>query len=185
MLVVFEGVDGSGKSTQVLRTTWVLTSAGHTVASFAFPDRTTQIGQRINAALKRPIVNEIELYHLFVANRFEKLDALRVALASHDFVLVDRYSYSGIVYTRANGNKVDIEDALAADIVVQLPPHKVLYMSPVAPPAVKESYDRLRAEVLAEYERVWEAARDVPLIRVPVMCPEETTNFIIECLTPR
>jgi thymidylate kinase len=123
------------------------------------------------------------LYHLFVANRFEKLDALRMALASHDFVIVDRYSYSGIAYTRANGHQVNIEDALAADVAAVLPPHMIFYLPPVAIPIVKEIYDELRVEVSIEYERIWSVAGTrLPLVRVPRAGIKATTDFIIEHL---
>ncbi len=177
---MFEGVDGSGKTTQVAITRDSLVAKGYKVATFAFPDRTTITGQAIDKALKGGAVDSQTLYELFLANRHEKKDTLQRALAANDFVLIDRYSYSGIAYARAHGCDLDIRDALAADLCSELPAHIIFYLPYVCAPVVEEIFDRNRVMIAAEYERIWSM---VDRVIVPVAAISKTNLFIVEHLT--
>ena len=51
-LIIFEGVDRCGKTTQVKRLSEKLTENGHSIYTTRFPERTSEIGQMINAYLQ-------------------------------------------------------------------------------------------------------------------------------------
>lgn len=71
-LVVFEGLDKAGKSTQCASVAARLQQAGHKVLALRFPDRSTPIGQMIDAYLKGNSEQEDHVIHLlFSANRWE------------------------------------------------------------------------------------------------------------------
>ncbi|GJQ83458.1 putative deoxythymidylate kinase [Trypoxylus dichotomus] len=84
-LLVFEGLDRSGKSTQSRLLVESLKKAGREAELMVFPDRSTPIA----------------LHLLFTANRFEKMSKMKKLLYSGVNVVVDRYSFSGIVFSSA------------------------------------------------------------------------------------
>ena len=72
LLVVFEGLDQSGKQTQAERLRDRLVAAGRTVRLLSFPSYETHIGAEIGRALKGErdyAADTMQL--LYVANRFE------------------------------------------------------------------------------------------------------------------
>ncbi|KAF2405226.1 thymidylate kinase [Trichodelitschia bisporula] len=104
-LVVFEGLDRAGKSTQCARLVEKLEQNGHKVRHMRFPDRTTPIGQVIDKYLKEQADQEDHVIHLlFTANRWEASASVRSAVESGETVVIDRYYYSGCVYSAAKGN---------------------------------------------------------------------------------
>jgi dTMP kinase len=110
-LVVFEGADRSGKTTQTARCVTALRSAGVPVASGApwkFPDRTTAIGAMIDAYLTNNAdMDDHALHLLFSANRWEKSKDIWKALNDGETVVLDRYAFSGVAYSAAKG--MDLE----------------------------------------------------------------------------
>ncbi|KAK4981846.1 Thymidylate kinase [Elasticomyces elasticus] len=104
-LIVFEGLDRAGKSTQCERLVKRLQNEGHTVKHMRFPDRTTPIGQMIDNYLRGQSQQEDHVIHLlFSANRWEAAESIRTAIKSGTTVIIDRYYYSGIVYSAAKNN---------------------------------------------------------------------------------
>ncbi|WPH03881.1 Hypothetical protein R9X50_00676400 [Acrodontium crateriforme] len=105
-LIVFEGLDRSGKSTQCARLVEYLRQNGSTdVKHLRFPDRTTPIGQMINNYLAGSSQQEDHVIHLlFSANRWELAQTIESAIAGGTTVVVDRYYYSGCVYSAAKQN---------------------------------------------------------------------------------
>jgi dTMP kinase len=70
--ILIEGLDKAGKSTQCDLLAKSLDSLGHPVLHLRFPDRTTPIGQMIDAYLKGGSEVEDHVIHLlFSANRWE------------------------------------------------------------------------------------------------------------------
>jgi dTMP kinase len=104
-LIAFEGLDGSGKSTQISQLAESLRKAGHDPVVTAEPTR-GDYGLRIRAmALGRspPIAPEEEL-RWFVEDRREHVAAcIGPALAAGRTVLTDRYFLSTVAYQGANG----------------------------------------------------------------------------------
>lgn len=128
-LIVFEGADRSGKTTQTIRFTKALRVAGIPVAEgspWRFPDRTTEIGKMINAYLTNATdLDDNVLHLLFSANRWEKASSIKEAMDRGETVILDRYAFSGVAYSCAKGLNMEwckAPDAglPAPDVVVYL-----------------------------------------------------------------
>ena len=104
LLIAFEGLDRSGKTTQIeLLEKW-LNSIGRSVTVIKFPERTTTIGQQINLFLQKKTTMSKQFAHLlFSINRWELKERIENELRSGKTVILDRYSYSGISYSVAQG----------------------------------------------------------------------------------
>ncbi|KAH7134988.1 thymidylate kinase-domain-containing protein [Dendryphion nanum] len=104
-LIVFEGLDRSGKSTQCELLVESLRKEGVAVKHRRFPDRSTPIGQMINSYLSGQSEQEDHVIHLlFSANRWEAAASIESDLTSGTTVIIDRYYYSGCVYSAAKKN---------------------------------------------------------------------------------
>ncbi len=110
-LIAFEGLDGSGKSTQVERLESALRTDGHDVLGTREPTP-GPIGQRIRSmARSNQRLDPEEELHWFVEDRREHVEALiRPALAAGRVVLCDRYFLSSVAYQGARG--LDPEEIL-------------------------------------------------------------------------
>nr|XP_061790742.1 thymidylate kinase-like isoform X2 [Nerophis lumbriciformis] len=73
-LIVLEGVDKAGKTTQCKKLVQALQQIGHPAEMMRFPDRSTTIGKLISAYLEKKSELEDHTVHLlFSANRWEKV----------------------------------------------------------------------------------------------------------------
>ncbi|KAJ4729404.1 Thymidylate kinase [Melia azedarach] len=125
-LIVLEGLDRCGKTSQSSRLLSYLDSFGHSVELLRFPDRSTNVGQMISAYLsKQSHLNDHTIHLLFSANRWEKRSMMETKLKAGTTLIVDRYSYSGVAYSFAKG--IDIEWCKAPEIGL-LAPDLVLYL---------------------------------------------------------
>eukprot|EP00268_Persea_americana_P065563 TRINITY_DN876_c0_g1_i9.p1 TRINITY_DN876_c0_g1~~TRINITY_DN876_c0_g1_i9.p1 ORF type:complete len:220 (+),score=38.79 TRINITY_DN876_c0_g1_i9:258-917(+) len=132
-LIVLEGLDRCGKTSQSSRLVSHLKKKGFSVESWRFPDRTTSVGEMISAYLSNKSQLDDRTTHLlFSANRWEKRLLMESKLKSGTTLVVDRYSYSGVAFSAAKG--LDIEwckapeiGLVAPDLVVYLdiPPENV------------------------------------------------------------
>ncbi|KAA8631805.1 hypothetical protein SMACR_09145 [Sordaria macrospora] len=104
-LIVVEGLDRSGKTTQVKLLEERFRKEGKRVKTMRFPDRTTPIGQMIDSYLKSQAQMEDHVIHLlFSANRWEAVKTITTELSLGTTLILDRYYYSGIVYSAAKQN---------------------------------------------------------------------------------
>lgn len=72
-LVVLEGLDRCGKSTQSNKLHKYLEGLGHLAELWRFPDRTTSVGQMISSYLSNQSqLDDRAIHLLFSANRWEK-----------------------------------------------------------------------------------------------------------------
>lgn len=128
-LIVFEGIDRCGKTTQCTKLVEHLCAAGVAAEMWRFPDRTTAIGAAINDYLSNKAnLDDAVVHLLFVANRFEKRAEMLRLLESGVTLVVDRYSYSGVAYTAAKGIP-HLGTDYCRSVEVGLPaPDLVLYM---------------------------------------------------------
>lgn len=161
-LVVFEGAEGAGKSTQLRRVAERLADAGAAVVSVREPGGTT-IGDEIRRLLLDPasdITPRAEAL-LFMASRAQLVEReIRPALAGGAVVLVDRFFLSTYAY-QGVGRGIP-EDALraangfATDALV--PDLTLLLSLPVAEGLTRASTrgerDRMERAELAFHERV-------------------------------
>ncbi|KAI1266572.1 thymidylate kinase-domain-containing protein [Xylariaceae sp. FL1019] len=101
-LVIFEGMDRAGKTTQAKLLQLRCIESGREVKFMRFPDRTTVIGRMIDSYLKGESGVEDHVIHLlFTANRWEAAETIKAELAAGHIVICDRYYHSGIVYSAA------------------------------------------------------------------------------------
>ncbi|OOQ85599.1 Thymidylate kinase [Penicillium brasilianum] len=104
-LVVVEGLDRAGKSSQCEMLQNYISEQGHNVKYIRFPDRTTPIGKLIDSYLRGSANQDDHSIHLlFSANRWEIAKSIEQDIAAGITVIVDRYSYSGAVYSAAKAN---------------------------------------------------------------------------------
>nr|CAG8616726.1 8217_t:CDS:2 [Entrophospora candida] len=113
-LIVLEGCDGSGKSTQAKRLYDHLKNDGANVKLMHFPDRSTLIGQLINSYLKsEEDLDDNAVHLLFSANRWEHISAMKNYLLDGTTLIVDRYVFSDFNWCKSS----DI-GLLTPDIVI-------------------------------------------------------------------
>ncbi|GFP55747.1 thymidylate kinase [Trichoderma asperellum] len=103
--IVLEGLDRSGKTTQVKLLEQRFVEEGRPAKVMRFPDRTTAIGQMIDGYLKSNVeLDDHAIHLLFSANRWEAANQIRAYLAAGITVVSDRFYHSGIVYSAAKKN---------------------------------------------------------------------------------
>ncbi|KXN68751.1 deoxythymidylate kinase-like protein [Conidiobolus coronatus NRRL 28638] len=108
LLIVVEGCDRSGKTTQTQLLANYLTSKSLDNEVMKFPDRTTELGKMINSYLtNKKNFNDQLIHLLFSSNRWEKLEEMENKLNQGVNLIVDRYAYSGAVFSSAKG--LDLE----------------------------------------------------------------------------
>jgi len=101
-LIVFEGCDRSGKTTQVKRLVETLNKRGCSTEMMRFPDRTTGIGSVINSYLTcSEELDDRAIHLLFSANRWEKEKQIQRRLAEGTNIIIDRYAFSGVAFSAA------------------------------------------------------------------------------------
>ncbi|HHY78254.1 MAG TPA: dTMP kinase [Clostridiales bacterium] len=108
VLIVFEGIDQSGKGTQSKLFVNKLRAQGYKAEYMHFHDVNTPLGKEIQMFLegKRHYSSEARQL-LFTANRYEKAQYIKSKLDEVDFLIIDRYIPSGLAYGLANGLDLD------------------------------------------------------------------------------
>ncbi|KIY71805.1 thymidylate kinase [Cylindrobasidium torrendii FP15055 ss-10] len=106
--IVIEGLDRSGKTTQIAALYEHLISLGKKVEQIKFPDRTTAIGKMIDAYLKSQAdIDDHAIHLLFSANRWESVSKILKLLEEGTTILCDRYAFSGIAFSASKGLPFD------------------------------------------------------------------------------
>ncbi|KAG5865909.1 hypothetical protein JTB14_011378 [Gonioctena quinquepunctata] len=105
-LIIIEGVDRSGKSTQCKKLVQSLKEMNIQSKLLNFPDRTTLTGRLIDEYLrnKQCKLNDHAIHLLFSANRWENVEKMKNLLYEGVTLVVDRYSYSGIIFSSVKKN---------------------------------------------------------------------------------
>ena len=114
-LIVFEGIDGSGKSTQLALLAGWLREQGFSVLEVAEPG-TTQLGQELRQLLLNKELHAQPLAEcfMFLAARAQLVDeVLRPAIERGDVVLCDRYTLSTLAY-QSYGRGIAAHEATVA-----------------------------------------------------------------------
>jgi dTMP kinase len=129
-LIVFEGLDQSGKQTQAELLRDRLRGDGYKVRLLSFPDYGTSIGEEIARALQgeRDYGPEV-MQLLYVANRYERKDELLQWLERGLIVICDRYVASSVAYGEAHG----LDAAWLTDMQRYLPPPDITFLLDIAP----------------------------------------------------
>jgi len=169
-LIVFEGIDGTGKSTQLRLVADALRQRGYPVVITREPTE-GPYGRKIRALYaNRGECSREEELDLFIADRRHHVDeVLQPALDSGRIILCDRYYLSTAAYQGANG--LDLDTIFARNRFAPVPDLAILFEAPVA--LGIERITASRGEHLNDFEktesltRVAEifAALDLPYIR--------------------
>ncbi len=125
--IVFEGLDGSGKTTQMLEAAKMLCNAGYNCVT-EFEPTDGEIGKLIRRALRKEINLGTEtLALLFAADRSEHIKHIKSELERGNIVLCDRYVYSNMA---SQGTELDIEDIATYNDtnISSLMPSKVFFI---------------------------------------------------------
>lgn len=103
MFVVLEGLDRSGKTTQLHLLQSHLTTLQIPFIAYKYPDRLhTTTGPLINAFLKGEVPMDWTAASLVLAaNLYEMVGRVEASLKEGKWVLFDRYSYSSTAYSIA------------------------------------------------------------------------------------
>jgi dTMP kinase len=105
-LIVVEGIDGAGKSTQVRRLAEALRSAGHAVTQSREPTDGPW-GRKIRASAAAQRMSLADELHAFIEDRKQHVaEVIRPALDRGEVVFLDRYYFSTIAYQGARGGEV-------------------------------------------------------------------------------
>jgi len=98
--IVFEGIDGSGKSTQTKLLKKYLEEQGFLVTLTKEPTNNSSVSQKIRRILNKEVIaGAKELQELFIQDRKEHLEKVVIpSLKEGKIVISDRYYFSTIVY---------------------------------------------------------------------------------------
>ncbi|KAJ8727943.1 hypothetical protein PYW08_016328 [Mythimna loreyi] len=154
-LIVIEGVDRTGKSTQARTLVENLNKKNIQAEYTNFPARETDVGKIINSylQLKNELSDEV-IHLLFSANRWERAKNIIKKLESGTTLIVDRYCYSGVAFSAAKG--LDLNWCKSPD--VGLPkPDKVFFLTmPIDSIKQRNGFGAERYEVLNFQKKVSE-----------------------------
>ena len=156
-LIAFEGIDGTGKTTQIELLAEVLRQRGLSVVATREPTD-GQYGRKIRELYKnRKSVTPEEELALFLDDRREHVaQVIAPALASGKVVLTDRYYYSTAAYQGAAGH--DPQKIIAAnELFAPVPDMVIMLEAPVS--LGVHRVQKLRGEPLNDFEQEETLAR--------------------------
>lgn len=130
IFITFEGLDGSGKTTQLRLLEHELKKHGHSVVSTAEPGGTL-LGKRVRELILDEDLQVVPLAEmlLFAADRAHHVQTLiRPALAKNQIVISDRYADATVAYQGAGrGFDMKIVKQLVKLATDNLKPHLTLF----------------------------------------------------------
>jgi dTMP kinase len=170
MFITFEGIDGSGKSTQAKALTATLREKGYEVLLTREPGG-TQIGDQIRTILlddmRNTVMTEAAELLLFCASRAQLVgEVIRPFLASGGIVLCDRYADSTLAY-QGYGHEMNLDllhtllgfatGGLVPDVTIylDLDPLVGLERRQKGRLLMSEDWNRLDDRELAYHQRVY------------------------------
>ena len=161
MFITFEGIDGSGKTTQARRLSATLTTAGYPVVTVREPGG-TRLGEEIRTLLLDPegdVTPRAELL-LFSAARAHLIDrVIRPALDDGAVVIADRFFDSTTAYQAGGRGVMSVEaaEALHGFVTAGLCPDLTVFVDLDVETALQRrgpDEDRMEAADRAFHERV-------------------------------
>lgn len=161
LLIVFEGIDNSGKTTHARQLALDLANARHLTFSqrnpvaFCFPRRSTEVGKLIDSYLRGDTTLPDQVIHLLMsANRWEMKEEIEWFLSKGSTVILDRYWYSGVAYSCAKG--LDPHWCQASDIGLPRPDLVIYLDLPPEVAAGREDYGKEVYENLEYQQKAWD-----------------------------
>jgi dTMP kinase len=159
--IVFDGPDGSGKSTQFQRLGALAASVGLSVCEVREPGGTA-IGERVRQILLDPALTEMDVrceMMLYMASRAQLMaERIRPALGRGELVLADRFISSTLAYQGAAGgmDEADIRRVGAVAVGDRRPDLVVVFDVDAATAAhrLNPLLDRMEAKGAQYHRRV-------------------------------
>lgn len=154
MVVLFEGMDGTGKSTLVRTVAQGLDARGKTVQVQAFPTRDGAIGQFIRQALftGEATVDERAMLPLMVADAIDFDAKLEKWSQEFDFLLLDRHSIISAWAYQLGPHSHDAVAAFASPTLFRCLPDAIFVLD-AEPDVVMERVQARSESVNPLYER--------------------------------
>lgn len=155
VFLLFEGVDRCGKTTQTRLLREALAAANHSTQLLHFPDRSTAIGQSINAYLTSNVnMDDRAIHLLFSANRWEAAGKIEALLASGVNIVMDRYSFSGVAFSAAKPG-MSLDWCWQPEVGLPKPDAVVFLDIPVTKASTRADFGQERYETTAFQEKVY------------------------------
>lgn len=162
LFITFEGIDGSGKSTQISRLRDYLVDKGHRVVLTREPGGTS-IGEKIRELLldrESSGMHPLTELFLYFASRAQHASEFIIPLLEQGVTVIsDRFHDSSVAY-QGGGRKLGIEtvEDLRKLATLGLEPDITFYLD-IDPTVARERmgnrmFDRLEAEKLGFYRRI-------------------------------
>ena len=136
LFIVFEGIDGSGKTFHLDAVKEALISRSRAIHTVVFPNNRTPLGRFLKDCLSKGQPFTAWIYHvLFAIHRWEFMDWITTALTQNEVVLCERYTWSGVVYSSTLDPTLDLQGfmsvekgLIAPDLVIYIdtPPNRVV-----------------------------------------------------------
>lgn len=142
LLIVMEGIDGSGKAVQIkLLSDW-LKAKGMRTSTYAYPDLGSKCGELLNDYLKGKVALDAKTQLLaFATDIMKDQDGIADKICRGEAVLLDRYIPSTVAYQCAKG--FPCFDAMRLFTMLQpLKPDAIVWLD--VPPAVGVARKRAR-----------------------------------------
>jgi len=171
LFIVVEGLDRSGKDTLIDNLLQLLPNSealaplriagqGAPVMRYGFPRRNTEIGERIDAFLRREVeLSDLEIHELYSEDRRQAVPDLLRLLADGITIVSSRYAYSGAAYTAAKG--YTLESSCSHDKGLPSPDLVVFIDSDPESLVQRNGYGSERFEHLDFQEKVYRAFTDL------------------------
>lgn len=207
MFIVIEGVDHSGKSTTCDKLHTKLKQKGLNGLLLKFPMYNSDTGRIIQNYLNGDYGKFIEpwiITSLFSLDKFNFKPLLEMYIKSNDYVLVDRYVLSNIVYSLARMKDIDsvyiTQQLLKFEFeILSMPIPYITYIMDIDSERFKKVQAKLdNADIFEEDHDMIYRAVDMynfaeqyqerlnigKIIKIPYIDPDERIDLIIENLSP-
>lgn len=191
LLIVFEGIDGAGKTTQARRVTAWLNEKGLPAVSFSEPTHQGVYGRRLREVILngRAGISPWEELELFLKDREEDVQKnILPALRQNSIVVMDRYYYSNMAYQGALG--IDVNHIRVLNEKIAPRPDMVIILDL----DVRTGLDRIntlrrekenqfeRADYLEKVSQIFSEISGDYIYHIPASRPLEEVNAEIDRL---
>lgn len=174
--IVFEGIDGSGKSTQASilahRLNSLANESGHYCTLEEEPDSREILGGLIRSALHGGYkISKDVLAYLYAANRIEHINRIKPIIDDGNHIVCDRFFFSNMAYNQTEHLDMNRLYELNKPFVSELKPDAVVFVKVSPEEAAKrradsrwdeEIFDKLekQREIADNYEKVFDLLKN-------------------------
>lgn len=179
MFIVFEGIDGCGKGTQIWKFANYLSSLSkyNHILMTREPYKFREIREILRLP-EKPEEKSEKLTKLFVEDRKEHITKfITPSIEKGIIVICDRYKYSTICYQAAQGQEIN----MLVDLHKNLPAPDIVFVIDVP---VKTAINRMKKDLIRNPEQKFEKSSDFlekvrqNYLKMPELLPEEKIIII-------